>query len=64
MLRELEELSYRELADVLDLPMGTVMSGLSRARLAFRAALTDELARSGLSTKAEPRVQEAGEVPA
>jgi len=44
-LRELEELSYRELAEVLDIPMGSVMSGLSRARQAFRTAFERELAR-------------------
>jgi RNA polymerase sigma factor (sigma-70 family) len=41
--RELEGLSYRELADVMGLPLGTVMSGLSRARLALRGALDQEL---------------------
>src|SRR5688572_26158204 len=41
-LRELEGLSYRELADAMDMPMGTVMSGLSRARDAFREALVKE----------------------
>jgi RNA polymerase sigma-70 factor (ECF subfamily) len=45
VLRELEGLSYRELADVLDVPIGTVMSGLSRARQALRGALEDELSR-------------------
>lgn len=45
--RELEGLSYRELADALDMPIGTVMSGLSRARRALRAALTDELVERG-----------------
>ncbi len=43
VLRELEGLSYRELADAMGIPMGTVMSSLSRARQAFRRALSDEL---------------------
>lgn len=45
VLRELEELSYQELADVLGIPIGTVMSGLSRARHAFRRALEARLKR-------------------
>ena len=35
MLRELEELSYRQISEVTALPIGTVMSRLARARRAF-----------------------------
>jgi RNA polymerase sigma-70 factor (ECF subfamily) len=47
VLRELEGLSYHELEVVLGIPIGTVMSGLSRARLAFRRALTRQLEPAG-----------------
>jgi RNA polymerase sigma-70 factor, ECF subfamily len=43
VLRELEELSYREIADVMGVPMGTVMSMLSRARDRFRHVAGDLL---------------------
>jgi len=35
-------LSYREAADVLELPVGTVMSRISRARAALLAVLDDQ----------------------
>ena len=45
VLRELEGLSYRDLADAKGIPIGTVMSGLSRARHALRGAIDEQ--RSG-----------------
>ena len=39
MLREYEQLSYQEIADLQALPLNTVRSRLFRARMALRAAL-------------------------
>ena len=60
--RELEGLSYRELSDVMGIPMGTVMSGLSRARQAFRGAVNNHLKQSGIPARVHPREQEADAV--
>jgi RNA polymerase sigma-70 factor (ECF subfamily) len=47
LLREYEDLSYLEIAGVLDCPVGTVMSRLGRARAKLRALLSETLKRSG-----------------
>jgi RNA polymerase sigma-70 factor (ECF subfamily) len=39
VLREIENLSYKEISDVMGVPMGTVMSSLSRARQRLREEL-------------------------
>jgi RNA polymerase sigma-70 factor (ECF subfamily) len=39
ILRELEEMSYRDIADLIKIPLGTVMSRLSRARRRLEACV-------------------------
>jgi RNA polymerase sigma-70 factor, ECF subfamily len=56
MLREFEQLSYAEIADLLHLPLNTVRSRLFRARTALR----DLLEPSASTTKRETAPSETG----
>jgi RNA polymerase sigma-70 factor (ECF subfamily) len=42
VMNHFQEMSYREIAEALDIPLGTVMSRLHNARAALRRKLTDE----------------------
>ena len=45
VLRELEECSYKEIAEITGIPMGTVMSTLSRARSRLQQILSGSTAK-------------------
>ena len=47
VMRDIEGLSYKEIADVADLPIGTVMSRLARARGKLAHSLRDRIGKEG-----------------
>ena len=48
VLADVEELSYKEIATVLEIPIGTVMSRIHRGRRLLRAALAEYAAAQGI----------------
>lgn len=53
---DVEGFSYREIAEIMDTPIGTVMSRLSRGRNALRHALSEYAAEHRLTSTAQQRV--------
>lgn len=54
-LRDVEDLSYQEIADALEVPIGTVMSRISRGRKLLHAELTARLQPA--SSRVDPTEQ-------
>ena len=48
LLADVEGFSYREIADILEVPIGTVMSRLHRGRKALEKALYESVRRRGI----------------
>jgi len=55
LLVDVEELTYREAAEALEVPIGTVMSRLNRGRRLMRLALVNEAASYGIEAKERKR---------
>lgn len=51
LLRAVGDFKYREIAEIMDIPMGTVMGLLSRARTQLRSKLLDYARQYGLFSK-------------
>ena len=58
LLADLHDFSYKEIAEVVDCPVGTVMSRLFRARKAMQKRLLTHAIQEGIVTK--PPVEEDG----
>jgi RNA polymerase sigma-70 factor (ECF subfamily) len=53
VLCDLEEFSYKEIADIMDCPVGTVMSRLHRGRRLLQKTLRDYAVREGIVKAAD-----------
>ncbi len=65
VLADLEELSYKEIADIVGCPIGTVMSRLHRARKQLQVRLLDHAVELGIVTDeraTQARADESGPI--
>ena len=61
LLADLEDFSYKEIAEVMDCPVGTVMSRLYRARRQMQRKLLDHAVNEGIVDR--PELNEQGVIP-
>lgn len=61
LLRAAEKFSYKEIADVLEIPLGTVMTHLSRGRAKLRRELLEYAKQQGM-VRTMPRILERDDV--
>jgi RNA polymerase sigma-70 factor (ECF subfamily) len=57
LLADLHDFSYKEIAEILDCPVGTVMSRLFRGRRALQARLAEYAQARGIGVRAEESAQ-------
>lgn len=50
VLRELQDCSYKEIAQIAEIPIGTVMSRLARGRRLLRRAMSDKIGQRSTGT--------------
>ena len=60
LLADVEKLSYREIADIMDCPIGTVMSRIHRGRNLLRESLKYYAAAHGYTEDERPESQSVG----
>ena len=63
LLADVEGFAYKEIAEMLDIPIGTVMSRLHRGRKAMQKRLMDYAQARGLTTRTADPAPDTAEVP-